>query len=1115
MVNSSEGDINIGCNVQGISEYNFFSDSQSEDIHRRPLKIDSPYLGLKTFEIKDKDKFFGREKWTANLSDRLKKDDVLLLLGAAYSGKSSLILAGLIPDLGYYKDSLINITFQPDENPFKSLHKCFDFTYVKQFKIANISQEIRQDTLIKIVTLLKQDYEYVLIFIDRFEELFTKTQKPERDKFVTSLFQLIEQQDSCVKIVLTMRSNFLDKFSEYPQLAKIHDRYSCILTRMSDDELKLAIAEPAARNGVTFEPGLIEQIIHDFHQQDDSLPFLEYTLDLLWKSENIQNRVLQTKTYQQLKEQIFADFNEQAHQFISTSVGWHDRHLREKEQEIQKLNLALTQLKLREQSARVLNLLPVQPLEGLVLAIQTMGENLEKYPNQLLASVLGSLKEATNTPTEANSLRGHEQEVNCLAFSPDGKFIASGSSDSTICLWNIMGNPTAQFLLGHEQEVNCLAFSPDGKLIVSGSIDGILCLWDLQNNLITQQWQGHEEGIIAVAFSSNGDGASGDGYNSTAVVALASPTAEKSEIFLPPPHLHSDRIVSVSFDGTVCLWDLQGNVITQPWRGHKEGVISVAFSPNSDRIISVGFDGTVCLWDLEGNAITQPWQGHEAKIICVAFSPDSKFIVSGNSDSTVRLWDIDGNPIGQPWRGHEGRVNSVAFSPDGKFIISGSCDRTIRLWNINGNPITQPWRGHEGQVNSLAFSADGKLIVSGGDKIVRLWELHQILQERVIGRSQRTYENWVNSVVFSPDGKFIASASNDSTVRLWDIDGNPIGQPWYGHEKEVNSVAFSPDGKFIASASNDSTVRLWDIDGNPIGQPWYGHEKEVNSVAFSPDGKFIASASNDSTVRLWDIDGNPIGQPWYGHEKEVNSVVFSPDGKFIASASNDSTVRLWDIDGNPIGQPWYGHEKEVNSVAFSPDGKFIASASNDSTVRLWDIDGNPIGQPWYGHEKEVNSVAFSPDGKFIASASNDSTVRLWDIDGNPIGQPWYGHEYWVNSVAFSVDGKLIASGSLDGTVRLWHCGWQEWLQVCCNRLHYHPVFQNPENGSDAEIAYQTCQKYVWNPQCPKKLNNQGAVKLKEKLYSAVLEDFNQAIQLNFTSHWKHRLAWQSVHTENQ
>ncbi len=654
MVNSSEGDINIGCNVQSISKYNFFSDSKSEDIHRRPLKTDSPYLGLKTFEIKDKDKFFGRDKWITNLGDRLKKDNVLLLLGASDSGKSSLIRAGLIPYLGYLgnnNNSLINISFHPDENPFKSLYKCLAFTYGKKSPRADIAREIRENTLIKIVTFLKQDYQCVLIFIDQFEELFTKTQKPERDKFVASLFQLFQQQDSSVKIVLTMRSDFLDKFSEYPQLAQIHDCYSRILTRMSDGELKLAIAEPAARNGVTFEQGLVEQIIHDFHQQNDYLPLLAYTLDVLWERENIANRVLKTKTYKELKEQTFGYLDEQANRFINGSVGWHDRHLKEKEQEIQKLNLALTELKLREQSARVLNLLPVQPLEGLVLAIQTMGENLEKYPNQLLAPVLGSLKEAMNTPTETNSLRGHEQEVNCVAFSPDGKFIASGSSDSTVCLWNIIGNPTVQFLCGHEQEVNCIAFNPDGKFIVSGSIDGILCLWDLQGNLITQPWQGHEEGIISVAFSSNGDG-------------CANPSGV--------------RIVSVGFDGTVCLWDLQGNTITQPWHKHEAKIICVAFSSDSKFIVSGSSDCTVRLWDIQGNPIGQPWHGHEGHINSVAFSPDDKFIISGSCDRTIRLWNINGNPITQPWRGHEGQVNSLAFSPDGKMIVSARND-SIRM----------------------------------------------------------------------------------------------------------------------------------------------------------------------------------------------------------------------------------------------------------------------------------------------------------------------------------------------------------------------------------------------------------------------------------------------------
>jgi predicted NACHT family NTPase len=139
----------------------------------------------------------------------------------------------------------------------------------------------------------------------------------------------------------------------------------------------------------------------------------------------------------------------------------------------------------------------------------------------------------------------------------------------------------------------------------------------------------------------------------------------------------------------------------------------------------------------------------------------------------------------------------------------------------------------------------------------------------------------------------------------------------------------------IVSGSEDYTLRLWNISGNPIGQPLRGHEGFVRSVAISPDGKMIVSGSEDYTLRLWDISGNPIGQPLHGHEDRVNSVAFSLDGQMIVSGSDDKTLRLWGISGNPIGQPLRGHEGYVRSVAISPDGQMIVSGSDDKTLRLW------------------------------------------------------------------------------------------------------------------------------------------------------------------------------------
>ena len=286
--------------VNNITNNHYVSQINSEEqIHDRKLIKGSPYLGLEKFDVEDSDKFFGRDRWIVELTDYLEKENVLLLLGASGSGKSSLIQAGLIPKL---KDQgnlpFLNFAFVPDVDPFESFYGCL-LTKYKQSE-AKTARGVAEDTLVKVVESLKKEDTQWLIFIDQFEELFTRTPQKERDIFVKSLIQLIDKNDPTVKLVMTMRADFLDKFTPYPALGRIHDRHSRMLTDMEDGDLRLAIAEPAARNGVTFEKGLIDQIIVDFRQQAGSLPLLQYTLDLLWKNDDIQDQVLNRKTYKRL-----------------------------------------------------------------------------------------------------------------------------------------------------------------------------------------------------------------------------------------------------------------------------------------------------------------------------------------------------------------------------------------------------------------------------------------------------------------------------------------------------------------------------------------------------------------------------------------------------------------------------------------------------------------------------------------------------------------------------------------------------------------------------------------------------------------------------------------------
>jgi WD40 repeat protein/ABC-type Fe3+/spermidine/putrescine transport system ATPase subunit len=326
------------------------------------------------------------------------------------------------------------------------------------------------------------------------------------------------------------------------------------------------------------------------------------------------------------------------------------------------------------------------------------------------------------------------------------------------------------------------------------------------------------------------------------------------------------------------------------------------------------------------------------------------------------------------------------------------------------------FQGHEAQVTSVTFSPDGQTILSGSaDCTVRLWGL----QGNPIGDPFKGHEDWVRSVTFSPDGQIILSGSDDRTLRLWDLRGNSIGDPFQGHRGSISSVTFSPDGRTILSGSGDCTLRLWDLQGNSIGDPFQGHRGSISSVTFSPDGRTILSGSSDCTLRLWDLQGNSIGNPFQGHRGSISSVTFSPDGQTILSCSTDCTLRLWDLRGNSIGDPFQGHEGSVWSAAFSPDGQTILSGSSDRTPRLWDLRGNSIGDPFQGHEDQIWSVAFSPDGQTILSGSADRSLRLWDLQGNSIGDPFQGHEDQIWSVAFSPDGQTILSGSADHSLRLW------------------------------------------------------------------------------------------------
>jgi WD40 repeat protein len=1086
-----------------------------------------PFPGLRSFTVNESNIFFGREEQINELLERLHDSQLLAVIGTSGSGKSSLIRAGLISYLhagfmGQDKMSWHIIEFRPTKclitNLVASLSQAFTLDSDSIIPPEYAESLLRQGSngLYRIISLLRtsigqppiiKETECVLILIDQFEEIFRLRQEAFNDdellndlsKFIDLLLNVVKHPEIKTYVIITMRSDFLESCSQFPNLPEAISRNAYLVPQMNREQIQNAIREPIRK---LISGSLVSTLIKNIANSPDQLPVLQHALRRTWQNwyaSSPRSVEISEEHYQKIggikhalsnhADEIYTGLNDEHGQKIAELLF---KRITGKSQDGQIIRCPVSFQEILSIVQATDSTITRQELLTVIEAFRhldccfitppiEMGEIRDDVDidisHESLMRLWGRLR--TWIDEEAEKVQDYlELAKRFKAYQDERGDLLSGRALAVALQWRDKYHPNEawaarcssrfgtaidfaaviNFLDRSKTEEEARAEEAERQRqrreeqrdetirlqratirtrnqIIWGSIGFCVLLVISIIALFLQFKEAKNAQLIALSSSSEAN------FSANRQLEALIDSLKAGEQLRQPNLVDSQtylRVISALRQGVYNTRELNR------LNGHLDIVQSIVYSPNF--IVSASIDGKIIIWKHNGEIIRKI--DNESSVNSIALSPDEKMLVAGGNDSTIKIWHVGSGKQEAKISLKKGdSVTSIDFNHNGDTFVS-SAGTSITFWGVKGNSKGVLPKSHKKQINCVKFNPDGDMIASASDDhTVRLWKLRGGKNTSFKEIGSQKYQDQVADLVFSPDGKTLASAVKNQ-IEIWNLiskRSDPLNSD--SPKSTVFRVRFSPDGQRIASAHQDGSVIIWDVVRKSEIVDLKGHSETVRDVEFSPDGQRLISAGQDKIIKLWSSTVSSELAEVFGNQKGfIYQINFNRDGKMLASANKDKTVSLWKIEnGKARFFKSLKHYDSVSSVTFSSDGRYIASASIDGAINLWASEGEFV-RNWNAHNKDRVWLGFSPDSKILVSASSDRKVKLWNTEGKIVrefsqdGSPIIGLD--VSSIE-----TAIVSAHKDGTIKIRN--YQGELKF--SPVHVQGEIHSVSFGSDGRV----------------------------------------------------------------